>query len=450
MRPDRLGLYGASIETSPNLDRFARESVVFTQNYAQSNETLFSHASLFTSRYPSELGHLSYSFRLPEGVPTLAEVLQVYGYRTMASVAGGHLAVDFGFQKGFQQYTSSEDWGSLYHTIPPALRWIDSLQEQEPWFLFLHGYDCHYRYLKPPPFGLIHARARPTPLAMDLAARQEGTTSVLDGWLFAARAPLGLLDYGAPRIWSPEERERLEALSRDPATHPVAISPEDQAFFRAAYDGAVSYADAMFGIFMSELDRRGILDRAIVAIISDHGEELGENGLFNHRFTMSDESTRTVLAIRLPMGRRGDSRVDALTGLIDLQPTLLDYAGAQAPAGIQGRSLRPALEGESFSGRSYITSEGAFRMISLRTRESRLTFSGLSAESPFLQKALSLSPLGGPAFDLQPATATSSMQSMREKMLEWRGSLHPVALSVERPDERLLQELRERGYWEAR
>ena len=89
LRADHVGATGGPAGLTPNLDRLAEESFVFTAAYAQSTETLFSHASLFSGRYPSELSTVDYHFSYPENVPTMAEILGLYDYHTGAAVSGG-------------------------------------------------------------------------------------------------------------------------------------------------------------------------------------------------------------------------------------------------------------------------------------------------------------------------------------------------------------------------
>jgi arylsulfatase A-like enzyme len=139
---------------------------------------------------------------------------------------------------------------------------------------------------------------------------------------------------------------------------------------------------------MAELEHRDLLERVWIAVISDHGEELGEKGLFNHRFTMSDEALHTVLMIRPPGGVRAPARFDGLVSLFDLSATLLEVASATPPTGSHGRSLLPVLEGRAFDGAPHVVSEGAFRLTSLRTPTTRLTFAGVSPESRFFDPLL--------------------------------------------------------------
>ena len=96
---------------TPNIDKLAAESVVFEDAWAVSNETLYSHAALFTSRYATETGPIFDTFKLADTFPTLASVLGVYGYESAAFVGGGHLSASFELGRGFDRYHSSGNWG---------------------------------------------------------------------------------------------------------------------------------------------------------------------------------------------------------------------------------------------------------------------------------------------------------------------------------------------------
>ncbi len=184
LRRDRLGAYGHSGGLTPNLDRFATEAVVFDDAWSVANETLLSHAALFTSRYPTETGPIFDDYTLSDQVPTLAEVLGLHGYQTAAAVAGGHLHQAFGLARGFDWYEQGGSWASLYHTVPLATDWLDARDHQAPFLLFVHGYDTHQRYLKPGPYGT--ARTEPGYIGPGREATRQklGTVRVVDGWFF--------------------------------------------------------------------------------------------------------------------------------------------------------------------------------------------------------------------------------------------------------------------------
>src|SRR5215468_10326927 len=104
LRPDHLGCYGYGKPTSPNLDRFARRALVFTNCRAQAPWTLPSHMSLFTSMVPSFNGVDNLNKVLPEDIPTMAQLLRGEGYRTAALVNNGQMRAHWGFARGFDQW----------------------------------------------------------------------------------------------------------------------------------------------------------------------------------------------------------------------------------------------------------------------------------------------------------------------------------------------------------
>ena len=112
------------------------------------------------------------------------------------------------------------------------------------------------------------------------------------------------------------------------------------------YLASVKSVDDNVGRVLDYLEETGMDENTIIIYTSDQGFYLGEHGWYDKRF-MYEESHRTPLLIRYPAGFKGDRSLDELVLNIDLAPTLLDYAGVTPPEDIQGRSLRPLLEGET-------------------------------------------------------------------------------------------------------
>ena len=108
------------------------------------------------------------------------------------------------------------------------------------------------------------------------------------------------------------------------------------------YDGEIAYADELVGRFIDRLTAHGLFDRSIVAIVSDHGEGLGDHGEAEHGLLLYREALHVPLIVRLPGGQRGGTRVTGAVGLVDVAPTLLDLVSA-AIDGIDGQSLVSAL-----------------------------------------------------------------------------------------------------------
>ena len=116
------------------------------------------------------------------------------------------------------------------------------------------------------------------------------------------------------------------------------------------YDAAISYADSLVGRLIGSLGDRGFYDDALVVLLSDHGEGLGDHGEEEHGVFLYDEAVRVPLVVKLPRGERAGTRVREPIGLVDLFPTLAGAAGATLPAGLEGRSLLPLLEGKREPG----------------------------------------------------------------------------------------------------
>ncbi len=412
LRADRLGAYGSTRGLTPNLDRFATESVVFGEVYAQANETLPSHASLYTSRYPSELGVLDGRF-VPRGdAPTLAAVFHAAGWQTAGFVAGGHLARGFGLSAGFGTYDDTASWGSLRDTTPRALRWLDTNAVGAPFLLLVHGYDMHDRYLKPPPFGYALADAADSGLGAEAGRVAGGSTRVVGGHLASSLGAIEGLALTRPRF---ERGDGIEAV--DPEAR--ALAAADIAHLAALYDGAAAWMDACFGLFMAGLETRGLLDDVLIIVLSDHGEELGEHGAFEHRASLTDETLHVPLMVRLPGGAHGGRRVDGLVGLLDVAPTALALAGVPVPVGARGTSLVGALlDGEAVAPRAAVFSEGAFRLLSARGVGARLTAEGLSAGNPIGPALLEVAPLDG--VSLRLVGDPTEGEALRTALVGWR------------------------------
>jgi arylsulfatase A-like enzyme len=297
-----LGTYGYGRATSPHIDAFAQEAIRFERAYAQAPNTPPSQTSILTGLYPSTHGMIEDDDRVPQEATTLAEALRARGFRTAAFVDGGYMGAAFGHDQGFELYEDFSHTG-LSAVGPAAMAWIDE-HADETFFVLIHTYDVHWPYDPPEPHrsAFLAGLDPPTP----------------------GFEPTG---------------EVLEALRRARG----ALPPNDLEYARALYDGGIRYVDAWFGGFLAHLRARGLLDRATVVVVSDHGEEFQEHGTVGHDRLYSTV-TRIPLLIRLPGGAAATT-VEEIVEAIDLMPTLLDLTGTPRPGGVQGRSLLPLLRG---------------------------------------------------------------------------------------------------------
>jgi arylsulfatase A-like enzyme len=330
-RADYMGLYGSERDTTPNIDAFAQESLVFERAYAPASSTSPSHASLFTSTYPRVHGVWN---RVPRGeeepifpalsgyATTLAEVLGEVGYDTAAICDGGNLQSSRGFAQGFRTWDSK--YLGVDNRVDRALSWLDHERKQDqPFFLFLHTYQVHTPYL-------------PQPEHVALFADPEYQGPVRQAWQNALafyNANPGLK--GAIRkIQSEFYRPTL------PGDEFARPEPDDLAFMQALYQANTHQVDAAFARLINELETRGITpDNTLFLITSDHGEEFWEHGQYGHHQIY--EPTAHIPFIFDGPGVKSARRSDPVD-LLDVMPTLLHWSGLEAdsfPPAMMGRIL---------------------------------------------------------------------------------------------------------------
>ncbi|MDG2307221.1 MAG: sulfatase [Candidatus Binatia bacterium] len=310
LRPDHLGAYGYDEPTSPHLDEFAREGVLFRSAVAPSPTTLPSHTSLFTGLSPSSHGVvISEGRKAPPELVMMAEVLSARGYATASLNDGGYLGAPFGLGQGFEHFEqarnsvgrSAKRSTRLIDRVVSALTWLDSV-EPKKFLLFVHSYEVHIPL---------------TPPVETLSIFEES----YDG-------PLG--DAILTREW----------FGRANSTK----APADIQHWIRLYDAAIRSADAGFGALVRGLRERGLYDDSLIVVVSDHGEELGERtGLSLHGKTLFDEALRIPLLVKFPGGEFAGRVVDRQVRLIDVFPTVVGALGLDVPAEIDGESLLPTL-----------------------------------------------------------------------------------------------------------
>jgi hypothetical protein len=311
LRADHLGVYGYSRSTSPNLDAFARQAIVFDWAFSQAPNTPPSQASILTGLYPSTHGMIGDADRLPDSVTTLAEALAEAGFQTAGFHDGAYMRNAFNMGQGFATYKNNRRRG-LAAIGPRAMRWLSN-HHQEPFLLLIHTYDVHAPYAPPAPFD----------------------NAFIDG-----------LEPASPGFSPTAELLNKIRLSKF-TDSPIEVAENDLEWSKALYDGGILYVDHWFGTLMETVRELALDERAIIVVISDHGDEFEEHGSLLHE-KLYAPVTRVPLMIRLPGGQHAQ-RITDLVETIDLMPTLLALVGEAIPSAVQGRSLVPLIEGSRTS-----------------------------------------------------------------------------------------------------
>ena len=331
LRAEALGAWGKEPSPTPSLDRLAGESDVWPDAYTVFNVTNPSFISIMTGLYGKNHGVYDLKTPLPPSHTTLAEKLSAAGYDTLALISASHLGDhNSGLGQGFAEVHTATEQSAAEMNVDATMDWLAARsQRTKPFFVWLHLFDPHTPHTPPEPYALGFRPAE----AMGLAP--------VRAWIpFRPPGPRGFTE---------------QVLGAD----------------RDLYYGEVAYLDRQVGRLMDFLASRGLLRNTVVAVVADHGENLGEHGIRFRHVGLFDTTTHVPLMIRWPDRReRQGHRFPGLVQTIDLYPTLLAAAGLKADR-VDGQDLRE-LTGNGRTGRRAVFSEHAGRLgVSVRTPDYR-------------------------------------------------------------------------------
>jgi arylsulfatase A-like enzyme len=332
LRADHLGAYGYPRTTSPNIDRLARQGVLFQRAVSQWPLTSPSFAAMMSGTYGHTSGLMRMTAqRMPDRSLMLAELLKAGGYSTRAAVGNVNLARVFNFDQGFDTYRELWRGDDERRTEQVTRSGLDLLRQtsgDRPFFLWLHFFDPHARYQPPKPFDRMFVDD----------PRFDGS------W----RAPL--------------HANKGEDIGGIPGH--VNLGGEDRvAYYVAQYDAEIRYVDQQVGVLLKALDEQGLAGNTLVVLTADHGESLGDhNYFFEHGRLPYNDCVHVPLIVRGPGIGKPGAAVPSPVQLIDLVPTVLDLTGLPADPRAEGKSLRRLLDGEHPGGArwAYAFTESGF------------------------------------------------------------------------------------------
>jgi len=324
-----MSCYGYERLTTPHIDRFAREGVLFEKTFSPHVPTTPAYASMLTGRdcIGTQVVALRHEGGLRPEIRTLPEILRGAGYTSTCVGFKGNPA-----SRGFDKHLTYSQWGDWEHrparkaehlneiTLPE----LDRLTGQAaPWFMMLRHMDPHSPYMPPAPYNQMFYSGDPTDPGLPDTAQP-----VFDFKPFA--------DYF--KTWMPP-------------------GLRDADWVDAQYDGAVAYLDACLAVIFRHLETLGILDQTLVVVNGDHGEILQEHECWFDHHGLYDPNLAVPLILRYPARLPANVRVDGYNQHKDLVPTLLELAEIEVEDPMEGQSLMPLVEGKthSFESAFYIT-----------------------------------------------------------------------------------------------
>ena len=345
-----LPFHGGPVD-APHLERLAEEGVVFDAAYCTTPLCAPSRASLLTGRLPSDLGTYDNASELSASVPTVAHHLRDRGYATCLAGKMHFIGPDqlHGFEERLTTdvYTAGLDWIPDW-SLPPGERlpWYHDLATvldagpREATLQVDYDEEVAFRSVRKL-WDLGRDRARPFFLLTSFTHPHDPYEIPLRYWnRYEGRDPP---PPAVPPLeeHDPHSRRLLEMCG----AAEVEIPPEAAARARRGYYAAVSYVDEKVGELLDVLEETGLREDTIVVFGSDHGDMLGERGLW-YKMTFFEDSARVPLVVHAPT-RFAAARVAQPISLLDLLPTLVDLTGAEAE-----RSLVPLLRGEALEPRT--------------------------------------------------------------------------------------------------
>ncbi|MCY3667611.1 MAG: sulfatase, partial [Gemmatimonadetes bacterium] len=345
LRADHMSCYGYHRQTTPHIDRFAQDAVLFEKNYSAHIPTTSAYASMLTGLdcFGTSVVALRHRGGLPKKIRTLPEILRSSGYNTSCVGFTGNPS-----SRGFNRYLDYPGWGSFAEGRSPKAENLNQVaipelerlaRSKKPFFLFLRHMDPHAPYLPPAPFERMFYSGNefdPKNKSMEPVFRFKPFCDFFADWM-----PPGV---------------------------------RDRHYVDAQYDGAVAYMDACIQRILTRVEELGLGDNTLIVINGDHGETLYEHECWYDHHGMYENTLHVPLIIRLPGKLPVGKRVAGTALHQDLVPTVLKLLNIRTDIAFDGQSLLPLIAGQRASNYSdfYITECTWMRKHGWRTPEWKL------------------------------------------------------------------------------
>jgi arylsulfatase A-like enzyme len=362
LRPDHLGCYGYGRDTSPTLDRLAAEGVAFDRCFVSDSPCLPSRTALATGRHGLKSGVVTHfgsgQWYDEPGEGHSPDPDRPLGFRYLsengvhtASISGfskRHLAYHFGvsFRESIQP-TAQTGGEQASDITPVALDWLDRHAAEDDWLLHVNYWDVHHPYS-----------------GIDDVVEEVRDSGPAAPWpdRAAIDAQRGVTGPRSADLWPDPDRYRDAERRGGLVEHgewgmPVRVEDRgDVEHILDGYDASIRKVDAHVRLLLGALEDAGVREETAVVVTADHGEALGEHGIYAEHAFAHSPCQRVPMIVSWPgvTDDRPGGRVDANVYQFDLMATLCDLAGVEVPAGWDAEPFTGALRGEGFPGRDHL------------------------------------------------------------------------------------------------
>lgn len=365
LRPDHMGCYGYHRNTTPNIDKIAEQGVRFNDCYTASSPCVPSRASFMTGRFAINHGALTHwgpgsELQYPDGdghseeVPFFTRHLRKADYKTVTFSSFGDRHKCWWYFAGWNEvHTHSLKEGNedAHEVTDAVIPWLRQHGKEDNYFLHIQFWDPHTMYTSPDEYAeqWKDAPAKAFPTESDIEAHQSD--------------------------FFPRSARFLHTAKDIPGKMPRTIRDrEDFVKLLNGYDAGISYMDAHVGKLMETLRELGIEDEVCWIISADHGESMGEQGIYMEHASATEAVHHIPLIVKVPNVTPPGTAVDGFLYNVDVIATITDLVGLPVPSGWDGESAVPALRGEAWAGRDFLVMDHGLYTCQRTVRDRKWSF----------------------------------------------------------------------------
>ena len=432
LRADSLGCYNQDSNDTPNIDRFAKNAIIFKNSIAQSPTTINSAPCIFCSVYPYEHGYFNYNCIIPYKLNSLAESLRNEGYQTFGISTNPHVTSRNRLEQGFDTFIEEYTWKNTdcNKVNDRFIKWLNN--KTKPFFAMLWYIDPHVPYDPP-------------------------------------------REYIDKYILKEEERKLISDKTKMPGKWKAFdykhISPAEKKVSKKLYDAEVNFFDAEFAKLINYLKQCDLMKNSIIILTSDHGESFWEkkNPLekqtYGHGTSLYEEQIKIPLIISLPDQQQGKVILERAQH-VDIVPTVLEYAKISGKTvdnlPSRGNSLKGVIDGAELK-RKYFFSQlildktMPYYMECVQAGDFKLISSKQYGKVRFEPSRLQLFSLSSGESEIGVTNKNEKHQftKLEKRLLTWEGSLEKVELTTKpvkykskEEEDKFLERLKSLGYLE--
>ncbi|MCX8063887.1 MAG: sulfatase [Candidatus Hydrogenedentes bacterium] len=409
LRADRLIPYGYNLLTSPEIDKFSRDAVIFLNAYTSQTFTPVAHMSMLTGLFPENHGVTRYSSLHPQ-VDTLFEMLSGKGYVTSTFVGiRWWFLPSRGFANGVNYGFLPQGYCDIRESLRVIIEFLQNCLTplgEERFFIFWHNFDLH--------------------------AKGYSGVEIYDSQSPDHKWISSSLSFRPPELSAECLPHKPNLLTWLASSLEMSLGSIENKYLSATYDDCVTKIDYYIGEFLNYLRNIGLYDKALIIITADHGESLGEHNRYAHD-DVYEHTIRVPLLIKFPDSKFKGTRVESKVILEDIVPTIVNYLNIPSSIDFDGVSLIDLLSDSpvQLKDRTIISRSASYREYSLIRDNRKVIYSVANPDNPkFFVSHLGADIEASSGADVEEKNEQNKMlEALRTYIEEFSANFHEFVLS---------------------